>query len=105
MTLFKTAGSLALVLAVIFALAWLFKRFIQPLQNRSSMEGVKILSSQDIGPKRKLMVLEFGNRRILVGMSENHMTALCETETTSFVREWDPQKTSPELQADQVTHA
>ena len=80
MTLLRTLGSLGLVLALIFAMAWVFRRYIQPLQSKHSNDQVRVLATQDLGGKKKLLVIEFGGKKVLVGMTDQSMSRLAETE-------------------------
>jgi len=94
MMIVKALGSLTLVIATIFAMAWVFKRFIQPLQTSAKTQGFRITSMQDLGAKKKLLVVEFESKRLLVGMTENSMSTLCSIESsnspTSSLGDWKP---------------
>jgi flagellar protein FliO/FliZ len=65
---------LFLVLGLIFALAWLFRRYgnISTL-NRSD---IKILGGVSLGTKEKAILLEVEGEKILVGVTPNQVTRL-----------------------------
>lgn len=94
MMIAKALGSLTLVIATIFALAWVFRRFIQPLQTSIKTQGFRITSIQELGAKKKLMVVEFESKRVLIGMTESSMTTLCtadkSVEASSTLGGWKP---------------
>lgn len=80
MMLLKTVGSLALVLATIFVFAWVFRRFLHQRPWAGSQEGIRITRSLDLGAKKKLMVVEFGGREILVGLTDMSFSRLAERD-------------------------
>jgi flagellar biosynthetic protein FliO len=80
MTLLRTIGSLGLVLGLIFVMAWVFRRYIQPLQSKHSIDQIRVLATQDLGGKKKLMVVEFGGKKVLVGMTDQSMARLAEAD-------------------------
>jgi flagellar protein FliO/FliZ len=71
---------LALVLALIFALAWLAKRFLRGRNILGGSGTVKILDRTPISPKQSLILVKVGERLILVGVSQEGMTALSEID-------------------------
>jgi len=94
MMIVKAFGSLTLVIATIFVVAWVFRRFIQPLQTSIKTQGFRITSMQDLGAKKKLMVVEFESKRLLVGMTEGSMATLCVSEKSleanASLGDWKP---------------
>lgn len=77
--LLKMVASLAAVLGVIFALAWVFRRFnLAPAQGDNAAEGWRLLGIRMLGPKRQIYVLEVGSKLLLVGATEKSLTPLME---------------------------
>ncbi len=65
---------LALVLAVIFALAWLAKRL--NLNVAGSSAELRVLSAMTVGPKEKILMLEVEGKRLLLGVTAQQITLL-----------------------------
>ena len=59
--------SLILVLGLIIATAWVVKRF-HLLGNRNT-GSLRIISSLALGPKERLLLVDAGGRRLLLGVS------------------------------------
>ena len=70
--LIQLVGGLALVLGLIFALAWLAKRRVV-FSRHSQMGLVERLS---LGPKENLFLVRVGNETLLVGASAGSVTLL-----------------------------
>jgi len=66
--------ALAGVLALIFALAWLFKRFVQPMS--LSGQQIKVVSSLALGNKEKLVLAEVNGQQILLGVTAQNINSL-----------------------------
>jgi len=81
---------LLVILSVIFLLAFLFKRF----SNFSSTSGkIKILESQIIGSKEKLLVVEVGEQQFFLGVTNQNITSLGELdEKNKLGQETDKQQ-------------
>ncbi|MDQ7050955.1 MAG: flagellar biosynthetic protein FliO [Enterobacterales bacterium] len=68
---------LLVILLVIFVLAFIFRKFT----NFSSTSGkIKILESQMIGSKEKLLVVEVGSQQFFLGVTNQNITSLGEIE-------------------------
>lgn len=66
-------GSLAVVLALIFAMAWLARR----LQNlRRSGAGLQLLAGLPVGNKEKVVLLKVGDQHFLVGVASGQVSLL-----------------------------
>jgi len=72
----KMIGSLAIVLTLVFALAFLLKK----LSNMSPKIGdnalLKIISTHRIGPKQVIALYQVGNKAFLLGISQDNITFL-----------------------------
>ena len=65
---------LLLVIGLIFVLAWLLRRVQQvgPRGNRV----IKLLASQALGPRERLVLVQVGNEQVLLGLSAGRITPL-----------------------------
>jgi flagellar biosynthetic protein FliO len=77
--LLKSGAALALVLALIFVLAYLARR----VQARRSggvqaVNGWRILGVKSLGPRKQVFIVEVGSRILLVGATDRMMTTLAE---------------------------
>ncbi len=65
---------LLLVLALIFGLAWLFRRYGNfATLNRSN---IQVLGGVSLGPREKAILLEVEGERLLVGVASGHVSKL-----------------------------
>jgi flagellar protein FliO/FliZ len=74
-TLLQTGGGLLLILVLIFAGAWLFKRYGQlPTLGKGL---IRVLGGVSVGPRERVMLLEVENIRLLVGVAPGQVRTLC----------------------------
>ena len=76
--LVKVFSGLALVIALIFAMSWLVKRFGQGTFLSNS--NMKIINSLSLGTKEKIVVVEIGERQLLLGVTANSIQTLHKLE-------------------------
>ncbi|VXC33107.1 Flagellar protein FliO [Pseudomonas sp. 8Z] len=65
---------LLLVIGLIFALAWLLRR-VQQLTPRTG-QVIKLLATQPLGPRDRLVLVQVGNEQILLGLSAGRIAPL-----------------------------
>lgn len=65
---------LAAVLALIFALAWLAKRF--NLNGVGVTPGMRVLGAMSVGPKEKILMVDVEGKRLLLGVTAQQITLL-----------------------------
>ena len=65
---------LLLVVGLIFALAWLLRR-VQQIGPRSN-QAIKLVASQALGPRDRLLLVQVGDEQILLGISAGRITPL-----------------------------
>ncbi|WP_252273107.1 flagellar biosynthetic protein FliO [Pseudomonas subflava] len=65
---------LLLVVGLIFALAWLLRR-VQQIGPRSN-QAIKLVASQALGPRDRLLLVQVGGEQILLGLSAGRITPL-----------------------------
>ncbi len=63
--LLKLTGGLLLVVAVIFVLAWLVKKFNLNQQSQNGL--IKIIAGLSIGTRDRIVLLQIGEEQILIG--------------------------------------
>jgi flagellar protein FliO/FliZ len=75
----------ALFLAVIAALGlavWWLRRRMQPGSSRGS--GARVVPVAMLGTRERIALVEFEGRRLLVGITPQQITMLCELDRSSF---------------------
>ncbi|WP_312256439.1 flagellar biosynthetic protein FliO [Stutzerimonas nitrititolerans] len=70
----KLLLGLLLVIGLIFLLAWLLRR-VQQLHPRGA-QVIKIVSTQALGPRERLVLVQVGGEQILLGLSAGRITPL-----------------------------
>ncbi|MDP3845995.1 MAG: flagellar biosynthetic protein FliO [Pseudomonas sp.] len=65
---------LLLVIGLIFVLAWLLRR-VQRIGPRGA-QVIKLLASQALGPRDRLVLVQVGGEQILLGLSAGRITPL-----------------------------
>jgi flagellar protein FliO/FliZ len=65
---------LLLVIGMIFVLAWLLRR-VQQITPRGG-QVIKLVASQALGPRDRLVLVQVGNEQILLGISAGRITPL-----------------------------
>ncbi|MDG1580325.1 flagellar biosynthetic protein FliO [Pseudomonas sp. GOM6] len=65
---------LLVVVALIFALAWLLRR-VQQIGPRGN-QAIKLVASQALGPRDRLLLVQVGGEQILLGISAGRITPL-----------------------------
>lgn len=70
----KLLLGLLLVIGLIFLLAWLLRR-VQQLNPRGA-QVIKIISTQALGPRERLVLVQVGSEQVLLGLSAGRITPL-----------------------------
>lgn len=77
--LMKTAGSMVVIVLLIFAVVFFLRRFVLNRNGLGSGAGaIRILSSSFIGPKKSIHLVKVLNRVLVLGVSETHIQTLSE---------------------------
>jgi flagellar protein FliO/FliZ len=69
------AGSLLLVLAMIFALAWLLRR-MQGVRIGGVAQSVRVIGGSSVGAKERVLLIEAGGKTFLVGVAPGAVNLL-----------------------------
>lgn len=75
----KMALSLLLVVAIVIALGWTFKKLTLRLPGS---KHIKIISSMPLGPKERLLVIEMQGKQRVLGVTAHSINLLFELENS-----------------------
>lgn len=89
---FRMVGSLALVIALFFACAWIFRNMHRFKAAGSHQRKLQVLEGKSIGPRQALYVVAYEQQRLLIGSTAQGLTLL----THLPEGETQPISTSPE---------
>lgn len=78
MPVLKVFFLLIVVIGLIVAALWVLKKISPPLHKGASSGMIKILSTNYIGPKRALLLIEILDRVLLVGVTESDIELITE---------------------------
>ncbi|QLF94458.1 flagellar biosynthetic protein FliO [Pseudomonas sp. ABC1] len=70
----RLLGALLLVVGLIFLLAWVLRR-VQRLTPRGN-QTIQIVSSQTLGARERLVLVQVGNEQVLLGLTAGRITPL-----------------------------
>lgn len=75
---FKALGALLLILALIFLIAWIVRRYLLRFLPATVTrgDGIQILAVRILGPKRSVHLLKVEGHTLLIGSSESEVTLL-----------------------------
>lgn len=76
--IWRVAGALAVVLALILLLKWGGARFMAPGARARSTQAVQIVSRSVVAPRQQIMLVQVGRRLVVVGDCGTSMSPLCE---------------------------
>jgi flagellar protein FliO/FliZ len=79
LSLSKMAISLAIVVLIVLALGWIFKKLTLRLPGS---KHIKIISTLALGPKERLLVIEMQGKQRVLGVTANSINLLFELENT-----------------------
>lgn len=77
MTVLNVAGSLLIVLALLFTMAWLHKKLAIKLPGSGH---IKIVSSLMLGPRERLLVIEVQGKQRVLGVTAHQINMLFELD-------------------------
>ncbi len=78
--------SLGVVLAAIAGVALLFRRLVPSVRSAAG-GGIEVLARNHLSPKQTLALVRVGRRMVLVGVTPERMTSLCEIDDPQEVSE------------------
>ncbi len=81
-TYFKAIGILFLLLAFLVGLLFLIKRFSPTPFNTLKQNRLKILGNINLGPKKSLVLVQFLDSLLLIGVTESNISLLKEVSVS-----------------------
>jgi flagellar protein FliO/FliZ len=72
------------VIAVLGLAVWWLRRRLQPGASRGS--GARVIPVAMLGTRERIALVEFEGRRLLVGITPQQISMLCELDRTSFAQ-------------------
>jgi flagellar protein FliO/FliZ len=75
-SLVRTIVGLAVVIGVIYGVAWMLRQVKSSKEQRSAGTGLSSEATLALGPNRALHLVRAGNELVLVGVAENGVTPL-----------------------------
>jgi flagellar protein FliO/FliZ len=73
---FRMVGSLAVVIALFFAAAWLFRNLHRFKAPGSNQRKLQVLEGKSLGPRQAVYVVAYEQQRLLIGSSAQGLTLL-----------------------------
>lgn len=73
-SVFQMIGGLILVLAIIFALAWIVRRFGR--LNFQSGNSLRVMAALSMGSRERIVLIQAGDTQILVGVAPGRVQTL-----------------------------
>jgi flagellar protein FliO/FliZ len=92
-TMLRMFFGLGLVLAVIAALVWVVKK--TPLGQTGNAGGLRVVSAVAIGPKERVVLVDVGETRLVLGVAPGHVVRLLEMERPDDADVSSSEKTTP----------
>ncbi len=77
----KVLGSLFLILGALVLLLYGLKRYLPTGGRLLKNENIKVLGQINLGPKKSLVVVQFLNSLLLIGVTESNICLIKELET------------------------
>lgn len=78
--LLAMTGALLLVVVLIFVLGWVVKNFMHGRITGRGGQSLKVVEQLAVGARERLVVVEFGHRRLLLGMVPGRISRLDSVE-------------------------
>ena len=82
---FRMVGSLAVVIAIFFAGAWIFRNMHRFKAAGATQRKLQVLEGKSLGPRQAVYVVAYEQQRLLIGASAQGLTLL------THLPEGDPQ--------------
>ena len=74
--IFRMVGSLAIVIALFFVGAWLFRNMHRFKNSGLSQRKLQVLEGKSIGPRQAIYVVAYEEQRLLIGSTAQGITLL-----------------------------
>ena len=102
--LFQTVGALIAVLALMFGVAWVMKRYLRlPGLRGSDLVEVEVLGHRALQPKQSVYVLKVLNKVLVIGSGDGGMRTLSVIEDEEVLRQLTAARIQEETRFDGFT--
>lgn len=78
--LMTVTGSLVLIIFVMVALAWLFRRSGLNRRLNNASHAMTLVASQSLGTRERVVLMDVGNQRLVLGVTATQITCLATQE-------------------------
>jgi flagellar biogenesis protein FliO len=75
-SVFRMLGSLALVIALFFCGAWIFKNGVRFRPVAGTQRKLQVLEAKSLGPRQAVYVVGYEQQRMLIGSTANGLTLI-----------------------------
>ncbi|WP_082889305.1 flagellar biosynthetic protein FliO [Methylovorus sp. MM2] len=82
---FKMVFGLIIVLGIMAAIAWIFKRMMPMAQGQSSV--AKVIGGVSVGTRERVVVIQIADRWVVVGVAPGSVNAIANIEPGAFAIE------------------
>lgn len=72
----QTLLGLLLVIALIFALAWVARRLQHQVPSGNNNDVIQLLATRPLGPRERLLLVQVGKEQVLLGLTPGSIEAL-----------------------------
>ena len=73
---FRMVGSLAIVIAILFAGAWLYRNMHRFKAGQTNQRKLQVLEGKSVGPRQARYVVAYEQQRLLIGSTAQGLTLL-----------------------------
>ncbi len=91
----RMVGGLAIVLSLVFALAYLLKRLSKLSAGNGDDKLLRVISTHRINPKQAIAIYQVGNKAFLLGISQENITFLTDIPLEELELKSTSTETSP----------
>ncbi len=91
----RMVGGLAIVLSLVFALAYFLKRLSKLSAGNGDDKLLRVISTHRINPKQAIAIYQVGNKAFLLGISQENITFLTDIPLEELELKSTSTETSP----------
>ncbi len=91
----RMVGGLAIVLSLVFALAYFLKRLSKLSAGNGDDKLLRVISTHRINPKQAIAIYQVGNKAFLLGISQENITFLTDIPLKELELKSTSTETSP----------
>lgn len=91
-SLIQLVGGLVVVVALLLGSLWLIKRLSGP---RGAASGLKVLGAASVGTRERVVLVELGDKVLVLGVTQNSVNTLHTLDTEEFRKNAAPPPQAP----------